>query len=37
MEEAGGSKVEATRLLGLSNYQTLSNWLERYGVEYSED
>ena len=37
MEEADGSKVEATRLLGLSNYQTLSNWLDRYGVEYSDE
>ncbi|MFP4180823.1 MAG: sigma-54 interaction domain-containing protein [Spirochaetaceae bacterium] len=32
MEAADGSKVKAARLLGLSNYQTLSNWLEKYGI-----
>ncbi|MFO7850701.1 MAG: sigma 54-interacting transcriptional regulator, partial [Spirochaetia bacterium] len=33
MDEAGGSKVKAARLLGMSNYQTLSNWLDKYGEE----
>lgn len=28
-----GNKSEAARLLGLGSYQTLSNWLERYGVK----
>ena len=27
-----GNKSEAARLLGLGSYQTLSNWLEKYGV-----
>jgi DNA-binding NtrC family response regulator len=30
--EAQGNKSEAARLLGLSSYQTLSNWLEKYDV-----
>jgi transcriptional regulator with PAS, ATPase and Fis domain len=33
MEEAGGSKTRAAELLGMSNYQTLGNWLKRYGLE----
>ncbi len=32
MIEAHGNKTEAARLLGLSSYQTLTNWLEKYGV-----
>lgn len=32
MEEAGGNKTRAAELLGLPSYQTLSNWLQRYGV-----
>ena len=32
MEEAGGNKTRAARLLGLSSYQTLTNWLSKYGV-----
>jgi len=31
--EAHGNKSEAARLVGLPSYQTLTNWLERYGVE----
>jgi DNA-binding NtrC family response regulator len=27
-----GNKSEAARLLGLGSYQTLSNWLQKYGV-----
>jgi transcriptional regulator with GAF, ATPase, and Fis domain len=27
------NKTEAARLLGLGSYQTLSNWLDKYGVE----
>lgn len=30
---AHGNKAQATRMLGLPNYQTLSNWMQRYGVE----
>jgi DNA-binding NtrC family response regulator len=33
MEMAHGNKTEAARLLGLGSYQTLSNWLQKYGVE----
>jgi len=32
MAEAHGNKSEAARLVGLKSYQTLSNWLDRYGV-----
>src|ERR1019366_2495934 len=30
---AHGNKSEPARLLGLGSYQTLSNWLQKYGVE----
>jgi len=33
MELTHGNKSEAARLLGLGSYQTLSNWLQKYGVE----
>ncbi|MHC1698953.1 MAG: sigma-54 interaction domain-containing protein [Geobacteraceae bacterium] len=33
LREAGGNKTKATKLLGLPNYQTFSNWLEKYGVK----
>ncbi len=33
MEQSAGNKTKAAQLLGLSNYQTLSNWLKRFGVE----
>ena len=29
LEEAGGNKSEAARLVGLNNYQTFNNWLSR--------
>lgn len=29
---AHGNKTQATRILGLPNYQTLTNWMKRYGV-----
>ena len=32
MKQAGGTKTQAAKLLGLASYQTLTNWLERYGV-----
>jgi DNA-binding NtrC family response regulator len=33
MAQAHGNKSEAARLLGLGSYQTLSNWLEKYGAK----
>ena len=33
LREAGGNKTKATKLLGLPNYQTFTNWLEKYGVK----
>lgn len=32
MAQAHGNKSEASRLLGLGSYQTLSNWLQKYGI-----
>jgi DNA-binding protein Fis len=32
MDLTHGNKSEAARLLGLGSYQTLSNWLQKYGV-----
>ena len=33
LKETGGNKTKAASLLGLPNYQTLTNWLEKYGVK----
>lgn len=33
LKQTTGNKKEATRLLGLPNYQTLSNWMEKLGIE----
>jgi DNA-binding NtrC family response regulator len=33
MKQAGANKTKAAKLLGLPNYQTLDNWLKKYGVE----
>lgn len=33
MEESGGNKSKAAKKLGLPNYQTLTNWLVKYGLE----
>lgn len=33
MKQAGGNKTKSAKLLGLPNYQTLDNWLKKYGVE----
>jgi DNA-binding NtrC family response regulator len=33
LDEALGNKTEAARRVGLSNYQTFSNWMEKYGVK----
>ena len=32
MAQTHGNKSEAARLLGVGSYQTLSNWLQKYGV-----
>ncbi len=33
MKQAGGNKTKAAKLLGLPNYQTLDNWLKKYGLD----
>ncbi len=33
MEEVSGNKSKAAKILGLPNYQTLTNWLKKYGLE----
>lgn len=33
MKETAGSKTKAAEILGLPNYQTLSNWLKKYRFE----
>ena len=33
LQETLGNKANATKLLNLSNYQTLTNWLKKYGLE----
>ncbi len=33
MDECGGNKSKAAKILGLPNYQTLTNWLKKYGLE----
>ena len=32
LEVAGGNKTQAAELLGLSSYQTLTNWMRKHGV-----
>lgn len=32
MAQTHGNKSEAARLLGIGSYQTLSNWLQKYGI-----
>ncbi|RMG80394.1 MAG: hypothetical protein D6707_06490, partial [Bacteroidetes bacterium] len=34
LAEAGGNKSKAADLLGLKNYQTLNNWMQKYGIEW---
>jgi DNA-binding protein Fis len=31
--ETRGNKTRTAKILGLSNYQTLTNWLKKYGLE----
>ena len=33
VSESKGNKTKAAELLGLPNYQTLTNWLKKYGLE----
>jgi DNA-binding NtrC family response regulator len=33
MQAAQGNKSKAAELVGLPSYQTLTNWLRKYGVE----
>ena len=33
LEESSGSKTKAAELLGLKNYQTLNNWIEKYNIK----
>jgi hypothetical protein len=32
MEHCHGNKSKAAALLGLKNYQTLNNWIEKYNI-----
>lgn len=32
LDSTGHSKTRAAQLLGLNNYQTLNNWMEKYGI-----
>ena len=32
LDEAGGNKSRAAKLVGLPSYQTLTNWLQKYNV-----
>lgn len=33
LEQSGGSKSKAAELLGLASYQTLTNWMDKYGIK----
>jgi transcriptional regulator with PAS, ATPase and Fis domain len=33
LEETRGNKTKAAELLGLPSYQTLTNWIKKYGVK----
>lgn len=33
LAESNGSKSKASELLGIKNYQTLNNWIEKYGIK----
>jgi DNA-binding NtrC family response regulator len=33
LTQVAGNKKKATVLLGLPNYQTLSNWMDKLGIE----
>lgn len=33
LQKTGGNKTRAAELLGLPNYQTLSNWMKKHGID----
>jgi DNA-binding NtrC family response regulator len=33
LKESNGNKAKASILLNITNYQTLTNWMKKYGVE----
>lgn len=33
LKETGGNKTRAAGQLGFSSYQTLTNWIKKYGIE----
>jgi DNA-binding NtrC family response regulator len=33
LEHTHGNKTRAAELLGIGSYQTLSNWIEKYGLD----
>lgn len=33
LEEAGGNKSRAAKLVGMPSYQTLTDWMKRYGIK----
>lgn len=37
MRQANGKKKDAASLLGMNNYQTLSNWLKNLGLTSGEN
>jgi len=37
VNESGGNKTKASKLLNFKNYQTLDNWLKKYGITPSLD
>lgn len=32
LKQTGGNRTKAAEILGLSNYQTLNNWIKKYGI-----
>ncbi len=37
VEESRGNKTKAAELLGLASYQTLTNWLKRFQIQFGTD
>jgi DNA-binding NtrC family response regulator len=37
LDESGGNKTVAAKLVGLPSYQTLTNWLNRYGIRAGKE
>ena len=36
LKQTGGNKSKAARLLGFNSYQTLTNWMKKYGIAPTE-